>query len=80
MFLQLIVLSLKVYWPAVTATSILSFTVHYLELIDPLTMSVVYLYKKTTIYTTDEKEITIQTPEEFWNDQVCSTFAWIPQE
>lgn len=58
MFLQLIVLSLKVYQPTATATSILSFTVHYLQLMDPLTMSVVYLYKNKT---SEEKQIIIQT-------------------
>jgi len=38
------------------ATSILSFTVHYLELMDPLTMSVVYLYKNKTL---EEKQTAI---------------------
>lgn len=61
MFLQLIVLSLEVYRSTVTVTSILSFTVHYLEHMDPLTMSVVYLYKNKTIHTTEEDQITIQT-------------------
>lgn len=58
-FLQLIVLSLKVYWPTVTTTT-LFFIEYYLELIDPLTLSAVYLYKDKTIYKTEENQITTQ--------------------
>lgn len=45
MFLQLIVLSLKVYQPTATVTNIHSFTVRYLEFMYPLTILVVYLFK-----------------------------------
>lgn len=59
MFLQLIVVSIKIYRPTVTATSILSFTACYSELLDLSTMLVASTYKSKATDTPEENQTAI---------------------